>query len=129
MRHYRQEWIAALESGRFPQVFGKVREGNKRCAMGVGLEVLREHDGLPEPSKPTFFQAMQVLGTRLGISARQLALVNEMNDRLHLSHAEIAQILRQFERRDTLNAAEHDPAAWEDWSPRVREDSDISSRE
>jgi hypothetical protein len=118
MRDYRAEWIAALESGRFRQAFGTVRDGEKLCTMGVGIEVLREQsvalpDGWLELVKQHFWD-------HLGITARQFNLVNKMNDRLYMSHAEIARILRQFDHRDALISAEHDPAVWDERVPRER---------
>jgi hypothetical protein len=130
MRRYRQEWIAALESGRFPQSFNTWFDGEKRCAMGVGIEVLRGHDALPDRLKSALVGINAQHSTQLlGITPRQEGLIVAMNDRLHLSHPEIARILRQLDRRDALIAAEHDPAAWEARKPAERLVGEASPRD
>jgi hypothetical protein len=111
MTHFRQEWIEALESGRFPQAIGSFSDGEKRCAIAVGFAVLRE-----QSVSPLRFGSLRgyYSSELLGITKRQSSLIIAMNDEYRMSHAEIARIIRQLDSREAMIAAEHDPAACED---------------
>jgi hypothetical protein len=121
MRHFRQEWIEALESGRFPQAFGKYRDGEKRCAIGVGFEVLREQRAASGEFSlfPIALSRFRLYGL-LGLSPMQGVLVERMNDKGHLSHGEIARIVRQLDNAEAMIEAEHDLAVWENREPLKR---------
>jgi hypothetical protein len=124
MGHLRHEWIEALESGRFPQSIGRLKDGEARCAVGVGLEILRDQgaelENLPGQGPEldlanlvSIVNAMMKLPSHMGLTERQCSLVANMNHRLHMSHGEIARVLRQLDSAEAMIAAEHDPAAWE----------------
>jgi hypothetical protein len=121
MPHFRQNWIEALESGRFPQVFGRYKSGDARCAMGVAFEVLNEQTekfGFPGPANSrSFLRQYGTVCELVGMTSRQGQIVEQLNDVLCLSHVEIARIVRQLDNRDAMVAAEHDPVAWHNNAP------------
>jgi hypothetical protein len=114
MRHFRQEWIEALESGRFPQSIGKLNDGEARCAVGVGLEILRDQGTeLDLTNLASTVNAMMKMPRLLGLTEHQCFVVANMNHKLHMSHTDIARILRQLDNAEAMIEAEHDPAVWE----------------
>lgn len=82
----KRKWIAALRSGYYQQCYGQIEDGDKRCAGGVLVEVMRETTG---------DYAISSLGMNMSTYYRMKYDVIDMNDNQRKTFPEIADWIEE----------------------------------